>query len=165
MGKQIYVRNLAGEVTNDDLLDLFGQYGKVLTSQVISNRENGHAGGFGVVEMENDQEAENAIRGLNGTMHNNLALAVNLATTGGEGAPCGNDSASGASVPRFSIGNGSCSGAGYAGEKLPPEFLEWARQQYSEEEILAGIREVRETGGSELKDFIQEIEEILAPNA
>ncbi|HLN28382.1 MAG TPA: hypothetical protein VK395_11630 [Gemmataceae bacterium] len=41
-----------------------------------------------------------------------------------------------------------------------PEILEWARQQFSEEEILAGLREVRETGGVELRNFIQELEQI-----
>jgi hypothetical protein len=45
-----------------------------------------------------------------------------------------------------------------------PDFLEWARTQYSDEEIIAGIREVQETGGLELKDFIQEITDIVAPN-
>lgn len=47
--------------------------------------------------------------------------------------------------------------------KLTPEQLAWARNQFTEEEILAGLREFRETGGLELKDFIQEIDDILAP--
>ncbi len=43
--------------------------------------------------------------------------------------------------------------------KLTPELLEWARRQFSEEEIVAGLREVRETGGLELRDFIHELEQ------
>ncbi len=43
---------------------------------------------------------------------------------------------------------------------LTPELLEWARGLDTEEEIIAGVREVRETGGLELKDFIQEIIDI-----
>jgi len=39
-----------------------------------------------------------------------------------------------------------------------PEILEWARQQFSEEEIVAGLREIRETGGLQLRDFIHELE-------
>jgi hypothetical protein len=43
--------------------------------------------------------------------------------------------------------------------KLPPELMEWARQQFNEEEFLAGLREIQETGGLELKDFIQDLEQ------
>src|SRR5438552_3596323 len=39
-----------------------------------------------------------------------------------------------------------------------PEFMEWARQLDTEEEIVAGLREIEETGGLELKDFIHELE-------
>ena len=79
MAKNIYVGNLAWGVTNEDLLELFGQHGKVLQAQVISDRETGRSRGFGFVEMENDQEAENAIQALNGAMHNNRPLTVNVA--------------------------------------------------------------------------------------
>lgn len=48
--------------------------------------------------------------------------------------------------------------------KLPKELLEWARQQLSEEEFLAGLREIQESGGLELKDFIQELEQEASPH-
>jgi hypothetical protein len=41
--------------------------------------------------------------------------------------------------------------------------MEWARQQFSEEEFVAGLREIRETGGLELQDFIRELEQEAAP--
>jgi hypothetical protein len=44
-------------------------------------------------------------------------------------------------------------------EKIPPALLEWIKRNTNEEEILAGIREIRETGGFQLEDFIHEIEE------
>ena len=47
--------------------------------------------------------------------------------------------------------------------KLPPELMEWARQDFNEEEFLAGLREIQETGGLELKDFIQELEQEATP--
>jgi uncharacterized protein (DUF433 family) len=50
-------------------------------------------------------------------------------------------------------------GSGY----LTPELLEWARNDLSEEEIVAGLREIRSTGGLELKDFIHELEQEAAP--
>jgi hypothetical protein len=45
--------------------------------------------------------------------------------------------------------------------QLSPELLEWARQQFNEEELEANLREVREKGGLELKDFIHELEQIV----
>jgi hypothetical protein len=44
--------------------------------------------------------------------------------------------------------------------EISPEILQWARQQFTEEEIVAGLRELRETGGLELRDFLHELEEI-----
>jgi RNA recognition motif-containing protein len=87
MSKNIYVGNLAWGVTNEDLLELFGQHGKVVAAQVISDRETGRSRGFGFVEMENDQEAENAIQALNGADHNNRPLTVNVAKPREERAP------------------------------------------------------------------------------
>jgi hypothetical protein len=51
-----------------------------------------------------------------------------------------------------------------SGQTLPAELLEWARQQFSDEEIAAGLREVQETGGLELQDFIEELEKLATPN-
>src|SRR2546430_1894568 len=79
MSKNIYVGNLAWGVSNEDLLELFGQFGKVASAQVISDRETGRSRGFAFVVMESDQEAEAAIQALNGTPHNNRPLTVNEA--------------------------------------------------------------------------------------
>ncbi len=46
---------------------------------------------------------------------------------------------------------------------VPQEILDWARGQFDEEEFVAGLREIRETGGLELKDFIHELEQEAAP--
>jgi RNA recognition motif-containing protein len=79
MAKNIYVGNLAWSVTADELIDLFGQFGKVARAQVITDRETGRSRGFGFVEMENDQEAQAAIEALNNANHNNRPLTVNEA--------------------------------------------------------------------------------------
>jgi RNA recognition motif-containing protein len=93
MAKNIYVGNLAWGVTNEDLLELFGQYGKVRQAQVISDRETGRSRGFGFVEMEDDAEADKAIEALNGAEHNSRPLTVNVAKPredrGGFGGPRG----------------------------------------------------------------------------
>jgi RNA recognition motif-containing protein len=79
MAKNIYVGNLAWSATADDLLDIFGQYGKVARAQVITDRETGRSRGFGFVEMESDEEAQKAIEALNGFPHENRPLTVNEA--------------------------------------------------------------------------------------
>jgi hypothetical protein len=49
-------------------------------------------------------------------------------------------------------------------DKCSPELLAWADRQYSDEDVVAGIREIKETGGMELKDFMQEIDSVLSPD-
>jgi cold-inducible RNA-binding protein len=79
MAKNIYVGNLAWGVTSDDLLELFSQFGKVISAQVISDRETGRSRGFGFVEMESEEEAQKAIEALNGSTHEQRQLTVNIA--------------------------------------------------------------------------------------
>lgn len=43
-------------------------------------------------------------------------------------------------------------------ELLTPEFLEWARNEFTEEQIIASLEEVERTGGKELSEFIHELE-------
>jgi RNA recognition motif-containing protein len=112
MAKNIYVGNLAWGVTNEDLLELFGQYGKVLKAQVITDRETGRSRGFGFVEMENDPEAENAIQALNAFEHNNRPLTVNEAKPREERAPRTGGGGGGYGGGRS---GGRPSGGGYGG--------------------------------------------------
>lgn len=43
--------------------------------------------------------------------------------------------------------------------KLTPELLAWARRQFTDEEFAAGLRDIRETGGVELSEFIHDLEQ------
>ena len=45
--------------------------------------------------------------------------------------------------------------------KLPPELLEWALQQINEEEIIAGLEEIKKTGGLQFDDFFPELEQAV----
>jgi hypothetical protein len=47
------------------------------------------------------------------------------------------------------------------GDRLTSEEKEWLRQQLTEEEIVASLRELREKGGLELHDFLAELEEAV----
>ena len=77
MAKNIYVGNLAWGVNADELIDLFGQFGKVTRAQVISDRETGRSRGFGFVEMETG--GDEAIAAVNGTQFKGRSLTVNEA--------------------------------------------------------------------------------------
>ena len=50
-------------------------------------------------------------------------------------------------------------GQGEWAAHVPPDVLEWARRQFSEEDIVAGLHEIRKTGGLELRDFLHELEQ------
>src|SRR5437763_14267768 len=79
MAKNIYVGNLPWQTTQDDLYQLFAQYGQVSKAQVISDRETGRSRGFGFVEMPDDAEAQKAIEALNESQFNGRPLTVNEA--------------------------------------------------------------------------------------
>ncbi len=76
---RLYVGSLSYQTTEQDLADLFGQIGQVLSATVITDRETGRSKGFGFVEMSNDEEARRAIEELNGTMLGNRTIIVNEA--------------------------------------------------------------------------------------
>jgi RNA recognition motif-containing protein len=79
MAKNIYVGNLPWTATQDDLYQIFAQYGTVSKTQIISDRETGRSRGFGFVEMPDDAEADNAIQTLNNSPYNGRPLTVNEA--------------------------------------------------------------------------------------
>ena len=61
----IYVGNLAREVTEDDLREAFEAFGQVETATVIKDRFSGESRGFGFVEMPSKEEAQTAITEMN----------------------------------------------------------------------------------------------------
>lgn len=74
--KKLYVGNLPFKVTEDDIRNLFEQYGSVHSVSLIVDRYTGKMRGFGFVEMEN---AEDAVKSLDGYDMEGRALRVNLA--------------------------------------------------------------------------------------
>jgi len=61
----LYVGNLATEVTDEDLQKLFSEYGEVSSAKVIKDNFNNLSRGFGFVEMPSNSEADAAIKALN----------------------------------------------------------------------------------------------------
>lgn len=78
MSKKIYVGNLSFDATEDQVRELFAQYGKVDSVAMITDRDTGRFRGFGFVEME-DSAANAAIKALNETELDGRALRVNEA--------------------------------------------------------------------------------------
>jgi cold-inducible RNA-binding protein len=73
----IYVGNLAYEVTDDDLRQHFEAYGAVSSARVIIDRMTGRSRGFGFVEMPDQAQAETAIAQTNGNDFMGRRLRVN----------------------------------------------------------------------------------------
>ena len=76
---KIYVGNLAYSVTEGQLEALFQDFGAVASANLITDRHSGESKGFGFVEMDNQAEAEEAIKTLNGRALNGRNLTVNIA--------------------------------------------------------------------------------------
>lgn len=79
MGKKIYVGNLPFSATSESLSEVFGQFGKVDSSKIITDRDTGRSKGFGFVEMSDSSEADSAIEKLNGSDMGGRSLTVNEA--------------------------------------------------------------------------------------
>jgi RNA recognition motif-containing protein len=75
----IYCGNLDYRLSEDELRNVFGQYGQVDTVKIIQDRMTGRSKGFGFVEMPNDEEAEQAIEALDGSDLNGRNLKINKA--------------------------------------------------------------------------------------
>jgi RNA recognition motif-containing protein len=65
MNKRLYVGNLLYEVQDQDLQDLFAQYGTLSSATVVRFSDTGRSKGFGFVEYENEADAQAAVDALN----------------------------------------------------------------------------------------------------
>jgi len=77
MSKKIYVGNLPFDCSEDDLRDLFSEYGSVTSVSILTDRETGRSRGFGFVEMGDG--ADRAISALDQSSFGGRNLRVNEA--------------------------------------------------------------------------------------
>ena len=77
--KNIFVGNLSFNTGEDELRQLFEQYGQVDRVAIMTDRDTGRSRGFGFVEMTNDEDGEKAIAALNGSQLGGRTLNVNEA--------------------------------------------------------------------------------------
>lgn len=66
MGKKIYVANISFNVTEQDIKNLFSEYGEIVSVKIITDTYTGQSKGFGFIEMETENDAKKAISALNG---------------------------------------------------------------------------------------------------
>ena len=79
MAKNIYVGNLSYSTEEQELENLFTQYGTVTSVRIITDRYTNQSKGFGFVEMADDNAADAAMTALNGTDFDGRSLKVNEA--------------------------------------------------------------------------------------
>jgi RNA recognition motif-containing protein len=76
MAKKLYAGNLSYNITEEELKNVFTPFGEVLSAKIITDAATGRSKGFGFVEMANNEDADKAIAGLNGT--NVMDRAINV---------------------------------------------------------------------------------------
>ncbi len=79
MAKKLYVGNLSYGTTEDDLRTMFAEVGSVVSVTIITDRDTGRSKGFGFVEMETDEIAQEAITRLNGREVSGRTITVSEA--------------------------------------------------------------------------------------
>ena len=117
LNQRIYVGNLPFSARQEDVEQLFGEFGEVISVALPNDRETGRPRGFGFVEMSKD-DATAAIKALDGKYFDGRNLRVNEAEPreerrgGGGGYGGGNRGGGG-----YGGGNrgGGYGGGGYGG--------------------------------------------------
>jgi len=111
----IYVGNLSWSMTDDDLSNLFTQYGTVTSAKILKEKNTGRSKGFGFVEMEDDEAAKTAIATLNESEVQGRKLIVNESQPRPEGSGYKKSGGGGYGGGRSSggYGGGRSSGGGY----------------------------------------------------
>jgi len=106
VAKKLYVGNLTYDTSEDNLVELFSEFGEVLSAQIIIDRDTNRSKGFGFVEMADG--ADEAANALNGQDFKGRNLTVNEARPREDRGPRGGGGGGG-------YGGGGGSGGGYGG--------------------------------------------------
>jgi len=75
----IFVGSLPFRLPETELKDLFAEFGEVSSAKIVTDKITGRSRGFGFVEMPDDDDAQKAIDGLNGTEVMGRRIIVNQA--------------------------------------------------------------------------------------
>lgn len=108
----IYVGNLAFNVSEDELRDTFEAFGAVESVKIIKDRMTGESRGFGFVEMQVSLEGETAIREMDGKDFKGRKLVVNEARPRTENSRGGGGGGRSGGGGGFRGGRGGSGGGG-----------------------------------------------------
>ena len=75
----IYVGQLPYSVTENELREIFSEFGEIATLNLIKDKFSGQSKGFGFIDMPNNAEADKAIKALNKSMLQGREIKVNQA--------------------------------------------------------------------------------------
>jgi RNA recognition motif-containing protein len=75
----IFVSNLSFRVNDEDLKQLFEEYGEISSARVITDKYTGKSRGFGFVEMSSDADAKKAIEELDKAEYDGKVITVSVA--------------------------------------------------------------------------------------
>lgn len=75
----IYVGNLSYQTTENQLRNLFSEFGETKSASIVMDKFTNRSRGFGFVEMPNDAEAQKAIDKLHNSSLNLQTIKVNEA--------------------------------------------------------------------------------------
>ena len=116
----IYIGNLSFQAEQEDLLDLFSQYGEVKSASLPLDRETGRKRGFGFIEMNTDEDEQKAIDDLQNVEWMGRMIRVNKATPrerGGGGGGGGRGGYGGGGGGRDGGGGATAAVAEIAGDQ------------------------------------------------
>src|SRR2546422_10226118 len=85
MAQKLFVGGLSFNTTSDGLREFFGQSGTVVSATVVTDQFSGRSKGFGFVEMESNEQAQNAVAHLNGRDLDGRSIKVEVAKPKTEG--------------------------------------------------------------------------------
>ncbi|CAL5385617.1 unnamed protein product [Camellia sinensis] len=110
-----FVGGLAWATDDHALEKAFSQFGEILESKIINDRETGRSRGFGFVTFKDEQSMRDAIEGMNGQDLDGRNITVNEAQSRGSGGGGGGGRRDGGGYSRGGGGYGGGSGGGYGG--------------------------------------------------
>ena len=77
--QKLYVGSLPYKTTEDELYQIFSQFGAIVSVKIVTDRVTGQSKGFGFVEMEKADDANKAIESVNGSELGGRTLVVSIA--------------------------------------------------------------------------------------
>ena len=107
---KLFVAGLPYDFDDAELMEFFEKFGKVNSAKVALDKETGKSRGFAFVEMENEQDAKDAIEHLNDISLGKKPLVVKQADDRG-----GSGGSGGGGGYRGGGGGGNRGGGGYGG--------------------------------------------------